>query len=181
MSVSIDSAPVHANFGASLGGISFPMLADFHPKGEVAKSFGVYVEDHGISDRATIIVDASGIVRHASSIGKRDMEKLAELCEEIDREHGEGLGATVLAGGLAANTMAYVRNNCAASRAVLLARTNLHLDDLEVRNVSEEPAFMAELSALTGSETAPVLVVGREPLAESTKIVRHLTETCSRL
>ena len=181
MSVSVDSAPVHANFGASLGGISFPMLADFHPKGDVAKSFGVYVEDHGISDRATIIVDASGIVRHASSIGKRDMEKLAELCEDIDREHGAELGATEPAPGLAASSVCYVRNNCAASRAVLLAQTNLHLHDLDVRNVSENPTFMTELSTLTGKETAPVLVVNGEPLAESAKIVGLLAETCSGL
>lgn len=172
---------MHANFGASLGGISFPMLADFHPKGDVARSYGVYVEDHGISDRATVIVDASGVVRHVSSIGKRDMEKLAEICEQIDKEHGGDLLATEPARGLEAGAVAYVRNNCAASRAVLLARTNLHLDDLEVRNVSDDPAFMTELSALTGNETAPVLVVNREPVAESTKIVGLLIETCSRV
>lgn len=181
MSVSIDSSPVHANFGASLGGISFPMLADFHPKGAVAKSLGVYLEDHGFTDRATIIVDAKGIVRHASSIGQRDMDKLAALCEEIDKEYGESLPEGAAAEGLPSGSVAYVRNNCAASRAVLLARTNLHLDHLEVRNVSDSEEFTGELSKLTGNETAPVLVVGGRPTAESTKIVGHLVGDCSLL
>jgi peroxiredoxin len=36
--ISVDSVPSHVAFAKSLGGISrYPLLADFHPKGEVSK------------------------------------------------------------------------------------------------------------------------------------------------
>ena len=77
-----------------MGGISFPLLADFHPKGEVATAYDLYLSDKGITDRATVIIDANGIVRHSSSVtpaGKRNIAELAALCESIDQAHGEGL------------------------------------------------------------------------------------------
>jgi len=181
MAISIDSAPVHANFGSSLGGISYPMLADFHPKGAMAESYGTYMGERGMCDRATVIVDANGVVRHASSIGQRDMAQLAEICEGIDKEHGAGLPEMASAPGLGKGTVAYVRDNCGASRAVLLAKANLHIESLEVRNVSQNAAFMAELKSATGAETAPVLVSGGAVVAESAAIVAYLAKACSAL
>ncbi len=63
LGVSVDSKFSHDNWASSLGGISFPLLADFHPKGGVAASFGLYLEDNGITDRATVIIDKNGIVQ----------------------------------------------------------------------------------------------------------------------
>ena len=40
LGVSVDSMYCHANWARDLGGVSFPLLADFHPKGEVARSYG---------------------------------------------------------------------------------------------------------------------------------------------
>ena len=88
LGVSVDSVHCHANWGKDLGGISFPLLADFNPKGALAQSLGVYLQEAGITDRATVIIDSGGIVRHASSVtpaGRRDIAALAALCEEIDR------------------------------------------------------------------------------------------------
>ena len=48
--VSVDSVHCHANWGQSLGGVSFPLAADFHPKGAVADSFGLYLDKAGITD-----------------------------------------------------------------------------------------------------------------------------------
>ncbi len=53
--VSVDSAYAHAAFQRELG-IRIPLLADFHPKGEVAKAFGVYDEDWGNSARALVLI-----------------------------------------------------------------------------------------------------------------------------
>ena len=92
---SVDSRYCHKAWADSLGGISFPLLADFHPKGAVAQSFGVYLDDQGFCDRATVIYDKDGIVRYAHSVtpaGKRDLAELAAECERIDAEHGGGLG-----------------------------------------------------------------------------------------
>jgi len=43
LGVSVDSIHCHANWGVSLGGISFPLLSDFVPKGNMAASYGAYL------------------------------------------------------------------------------------------------------------------------------------------
>src|SRR5258708_29815305 len=63
--ISVDSVPSHVAFAKSLGGIGrYPLLADFHPKGEVSKKYGVYNEEAGRCERAIVIVDKAGIIRH---------------------------------------------------------------------------------------------------------------------
>jgi peroxiredoxin len=62
--VSVDSAWTHKAFQAQLG-VTFPLLADFHPKGEVAKAYGLWVEDHGVSARALVMIGPDGVVRWA--------------------------------------------------------------------------------------------------------------------
>jgi peroxiredoxin len=42
--------------------LHFPLLADFHPKGEVAKSYGVYRENEGVCDRALFVLDRRGVI-----------------------------------------------------------------------------------------------------------------------
>ena len=43
--VSVDSVPSHVAFAKSLGNIErYPLLADFHPKGEVSKKYGVWTD-----------------------------------------------------------------------------------------------------------------------------------------
>ena len=61
--VSVDSVWAHKAFAQQLG-ISYPLLADFHPRGEVSKKFGLYLEDKGITNRATVVLDRDGVVRH---------------------------------------------------------------------------------------------------------------------
>ena len=60
--VSVDSAFCHKAFQRELG-ISIPLLADFHPKGEVARRFGVYSDDHGVSTRSLVMIGSDGVVR----------------------------------------------------------------------------------------------------------------------
>ncbi len=43
--------------------LHFPLLADFEPKGAVARRYGVYREGDGFSERALFVVDGDGIVR----------------------------------------------------------------------------------------------------------------------
>ena len=53
--VSVDSAFAHKAFQEQLG-ITIPLLADFNPKGEVARRYGVYLEERGHSQRALVII-----------------------------------------------------------------------------------------------------------------------------
>lgn len=88
LGVSIDSIYSHENWANSLGGVSFPLLADFHPKGAMAKSYGLYLEDKGITDRATVIIDKSGVVRYAVSVtpaGERSPKDLLAECQKVNK------------------------------------------------------------------------------------------------
>jgi len=57
--LSVDSAWAHKAFAEKMG-ITYPLLADFHPKGAVADKFGVYLAEKGITGRAIAIINKSG-------------------------------------------------------------------------------------------------------------------------
>jgi peroxiredoxin len=68
--ISVDGVWCHGAF-ASDRKLHFPLLADFEPKGAVAKSYGVYREADGVSERALFLIDGEGVVRwsYLSPIG----------------------------------------------------------------------------------------------------------------
>lgn len=88
LGISVDSVPSHVAFARSLGGIEkYPLLADFHPKGEVTKKYGVWKDDEGNSERAIIVVDKSGIIRYIDvHAGGEQPEnaQILELLRELD-------------------------------------------------------------------------------------------------
>jgi peroxiredoxin len=60
LGISVDGVWCHAAFEAERK-LHFPLLADFEPKGEVARSYGVYRQKDGVAERA--LFDADGIIR----------------------------------------------------------------------------------------------------------------------
>jgi len=62
--ISIDSIYSHGAWSA-VRGLRFPLLADFNPKGEVAKSYKVFREQDGFSERALFFIDGDGVIRHS--------------------------------------------------------------------------------------------------------------------
>ena len=61
LGISVDGAFCHRAFREQLG-VTFPLLADFHPKGEVARSYGVYIESRGHTGRDLVMVGEDGTV-----------------------------------------------------------------------------------------------------------------------
>jgi peroxiredoxin len=59
--ISVDSAFTHKAFQTQLD-VTIPLLADFHPKGEVARAYGVFNEERGTARRALVIVGPDGDV-----------------------------------------------------------------------------------------------------------------------
>ncbi|MEY4554602.1 MAG: hypothetical protein RL197_1029, partial [Actinomycetota bacterium] len=59
LAISVDSKFVQKKF-AEEEGYKFSVLADFWPHGRVARDFGVFLEDSGIANRATFIINKSG-------------------------------------------------------------------------------------------------------------------------
>jgi peroxiredoxin len=62
LGISIDPQPSKAAWAKSLGSISFDLLSDFHPHGEVAQRYGVFRPKEGFSERAVFVVDKQGQV-----------------------------------------------------------------------------------------------------------------------
>ena len=85
LGVSIDSKHSHKNWAESLGGVSYPLLQDFHPKGEMAISYGNYLENKGFIARSTVIVDKQGIVRYSVLADReRIITELLTECKKIN-------------------------------------------------------------------------------------------------
>lgn len=59
LGISVDGAWCHAAF-AETRHLHFPLLADFEPKGEVARKYGAYRAGDGCSERALFVIDANG-------------------------------------------------------------------------------------------------------------------------
>ena len=60
--ISVDGAFCHRAFRQHQG-LTMPLLADFHPKGEVANAYDVWSEEHGVAGRALVMVDPQGVVQ----------------------------------------------------------------------------------------------------------------------
>ncbi len=65
--ISVDSHHSHRAFREQLN-LRMPLLADFHPKGEVTRAYGAMIEDRGHGNRSLVLVDEQGKVAwsHAS-------------------------------------------------------------------------------------------------------------------
>jgi peroxiredoxin len=70
LGISVDGPWCHAAFARDRK-LHFPLLADFHPKGAVARAYGVYRENDGVSERALFVINPEGIVHwsYVSPIG----------------------------------------------------------------------------------------------------------------
>src|ERR1700677_4862105 len=65
LGISVDGVWCHAAF-AKERHLHFSLLADFEPKGEVARRFGVYRDKDGFAERALFVLDKEGVIRWSS-------------------------------------------------------------------------------------------------------------------
>jgi len=64
LGVSVDT-PFSLKAWAEKEGYQFPLLSDFWPHGDVARSYGVFNEAAGLAVRGTFLIDTGGVVRFA--------------------------------------------------------------------------------------------------------------------
>jgi peroxiredoxin len=62
LGISVDGVWCHAAFARDRH-YHFPLLADFEPKGRVARAYRSYEEHTGIAERSLYVIDRTGIVR----------------------------------------------------------------------------------------------------------------------
>ena len=94
LSVSTDTAFVHKAWhdnSPAIRTVQFPMAAD--PAGSLCRALGTYIEEEGLSYRASFIVDPDGVIKayemHDNSIGRSAAELLRKLqAAQYVHEHG---------------------------------------------------------------------------------------------
>jgi peroxiredoxin len=59
LGISVDGPWCHRAFSEHRN-LHFPLLADFEPKGKVAKEYGVYRNGEGVTERALFVIDGAG-------------------------------------------------------------------------------------------------------------------------
>ena len=85
LGISVDAVPAKAEWASHLGGLSFDLLSDFHPHGEVAAAFGVGRED-GISERAVFVIDKTGIIVFSKLYDIPQLPDLGEVKQAIGQQ-----------------------------------------------------------------------------------------------
>ena len=83
--ISVDGAWCHAAFARDRK-LHFPLIADFEPKGEVARRYGVWRAEDGTSERALFVIDGDGVIRwsYVSPVGVNPgADGILEALEQI--------------------------------------------------------------------------------------------------
>lgn len=178
MGLSVDTKHSHHHWAYDLGGVAFPLLSDFHPRGAVAAKYGVYLEQSGITDRATVLIDAEGVVRHASTVGpagKRNIDELLALAVKMNST--KDFTPPKSAGSVATDATLYMKESCRFCQSVKKAIRNLKIDDaIRVRDVEKDAEAVKALEAIAGSAKVPALVQNGKVQHESSDIIRTLAE-----
>src|SRR5262245_30644035 len=82
--ISNDAGPSKKAWGDSLGGVTYDLLSDFHPHGEVAARYGV-LRDDGLAERAVFLVDKGGVIRWAKRYDIPQQPDFEELASELEK------------------------------------------------------------------------------------------------
>ena len=61
--ISVDSAFCHKAFRKQQR-LTFPLLADFEPKGETARRYGMYIAERGHNERGFVVIGRDLVVKH---------------------------------------------------------------------------------------------------------------------
>ena len=80
LGVSVDSLWSHKAFAAQQG-LTYPLLADFQPRGAVAEKYGVFLPEKGFSARTAFIIGKDGKIKEIVSSDipvARDISALLE-------------------------------------------------------------------------------------------------------
>jgi peroxiredoxin len=85
LGISIDAQPAKAAWAKTLDSISYDLLSDFHPHGEVAQKYGVFRPKEGFSERAIFIVDKAGKVAWSKVYDIPELPKNEEVLAALGR------------------------------------------------------------------------------------------------
>jgi peroxiredoxin len=86
LGISVDSTPSKKAWAESLGIKKLRMLADFWPHGDVAKSYGIFREEDGFSERANILVNEARQVIFCKIYPIAEVPNIDEIFELLNKQ-----------------------------------------------------------------------------------------------
>jgi peroxiredoxin len=95
LGISVDSVWSHLEF-ARQNNLHFPLLSDFHPKGEVAQKYNAYQQDNGECERALYLIDGNGNIAwsYISPVGVNPgADGVLSALEELSKREAAGASA----------------------------------------------------------------------------------------
>jgi len=84
LGISVDSIPCHVAWARSLGGISFPLMSDFYPHGEVCAKYGV-LNARGVADRVVVVIDMAGKIAEIENVDTADLPSNDRLYAQLTK------------------------------------------------------------------------------------------------
>jgi alkyl hydroperoxide reductase subunit AhpC len=88
LGISVDSVFCHKAWAKSLGGLSFPLMADYFPHGGVARLYGV-LNTRGFADRTVFLIDKTGVIRFIERMHPADLPNNEALIAALRNLVGE--------------------------------------------------------------------------------------------
>ena len=85
LGISIDAQPAKAAWAKTLDSISYDLLSDFHPHGEVAQKYGVFRQKEGFSERAIFVIDKNGKIAWSKVYAIPELPPNDEVLTELRR------------------------------------------------------------------------------------------------
>ncbi len=85
LGLSVDSSSSLKAFATGMGGVAYPLLADFYPHGAVLQSYGLLNEERGTARRSVVIIDKEGIVRWLQVYQPGTLPAPDEVLAELDQ------------------------------------------------------------------------------------------------
>ena len=85
LGISCDHLASHRAWTTSMGGLPYPELSDWHPKGKVTTAYGLWNEERGAGTRAVVIVDKQGVVRYRQTYTPGILPDPAEILAEVQK------------------------------------------------------------------------------------------------
>lgn len=83
LGISCDTVYSLKDWSEHLGGITYPLLSDFWPHGQVGRAYGIFDEEKGRSSRSIFIVDRGGVVRYIDRHALGEVPDPAEIEEQL--------------------------------------------------------------------------------------------------
>lgn len=185
LGLSVDSTDCLRAWADSLGGITYPLLSDFFPHGQVSQLYGV-LRKEGYSERSIFIIDKQGIVRYVDVHdinAQPDNDEIFRVLNELEPEAATAMAeadraaaATAPAERPAAEVIIYCTPWCADCRQARAWLKEKGIAYVEV-DISKDRAAAAKVRGWArGYETTPTFDIRGQIIVdwEQAKVAKAL-------